>query len=125
MIRKTALLCGAITGLSQAALAEGDAAAGEAVFRQCASCHALEEGRNGAGPSLYGIMGATAGQAAGFRYSPAIADSGIVWTDETLAAFVADPRGYIRGNRMGFRGLRDEQDIADLIAYLTEATATQ
>lgn len=97
-------------------------AAGEGVFRQCSSCHQIGEGaRNGAGPILNGIYGAPAGQQDGFRYSPALADSGLTWDDETLAAFLADPRGYLRGNRMGFRGLQSDDDIAAVIAYIQAA----
>lgn len=124
MLRKSALALVA-TMIAQPVFAQGDAANGERVFRQCSACHALEEGRNGAGPSLYGIMGSTAGQTPGFNFSPALRDSGVVWDDESLAAFLADPRGFIRGNRMGFRGIRDEQDLADVIAYLHEATAAE
>jgi cytochrome c2 len=99
-------------------------AEGESVFRQCSSCHQIGEGaRNGAGPVLNGIVGMAAGQAEGFRYSPAMAQSGIVWDEATLAEFLADPRGYLRGNRMGFGGLRSEEDIAAVIAYMQVAGA--
>jgi cytochrome c2 len=72
---------------------------------------------------LNGIVGMAAGQAEGFRYSPAMAQSGIVWDEATLAEFLADPRGYLRGNRMGFGGLRSEEDIAAVIAYMQVAGA--
>ena len=100
------------------ALAEGDAAAGETVYNQCAACHAVEEGVNRVGPSLYGIMGRDAGSLEGFAYSDARKDSGITWDEETLSAYLEDPRGYIPGNRMPYGGLKDEQQRADLIAYL-------
>jgi hypothetical protein len=57
----------------------------------------------------------------GFRYSPALreaGESGMVWDEETLAGYLADPRGFIRGNRMAFQGLRSEEDIAAVIAYI-------
>ena len=120
MTRITAIAVTLSAALSQTAIADGhaDAAAGEAVFRQCASCHSLDEGRNGAGPSLYGVVGAMAGNSDGFRYSSAITDSGLTWDEENLTAFLANPREFLPGNRMGFRGIRDEQDVANLIAYL-------
>ena len=97
-------------------------AAGEGVFRQCSSCHQIGEGaRNGAGPILNGIYNAPAASQEGFRYSGALQNAGLTWDDETLAAFLADPRGYVRGNRMGFGGLRSEEDIAAVIAYLQAA----
>ncbi len=96
--------------------------AGESTFRQCRSCHQVGEGaRNAAGPMLNGIYNAQAGTREDFRYSPALVEAGeggTVWTDEALTAFLLDPRGYISGNRMAFRGVRDEADIPGLIAYL-------
>ncbi|MEO0981264.1 MAG: cytochrome c family protein [Pseudomonadota bacterium] len=96
----------------------GDAAAGRRVFTQCMSCHAVEEGRNMAGPSLYGIVGRPAGTIEGFRYSPANRDSGIVWTERTMFEYLENPQRYIRGTIMAFPGLRNPQDRADVIAYL-------
>ena len=97
-------------------------AEGESTFRQCRSCHQVGEGaRNAAGPMLNGIYNAQAGTREGFRYSPALVEAGeggIVWDDAALTAYLLDPRGYIEGNRMAFRGMRDEADIPGLIAYL-------
>ncbi|WP_323036784.1 c-type cytochrome [Pararhodobacter sp.] len=98
-------------------------AAGEGLWRQCRSCHTVEQGaRNGTGPNLYGIVGNAAGAVDGFRYSNPMqqaAADGLVWTPEALDSFLADPRGYMRGTRMSFRGLRDEADRAAVIAYLS------
>ena len=102
---------------TQVALA-GDAEAGQKVFRKCKACHSLKEGKNGAGPSLHGIMGASAASADGFRYSNAMKNSGITWNAETLAGYLADPKGYVPGNKMAFRGLRKDVDIENVIAYL-------
>lgn len=97
-------------------------AAGERVFRQCQSCHQVGEGAvNRVGPALTGVFGATAGTHEGFRYSPVLVEAGeegLIWTEETLSAFLADPRGYLPRNRMGFAGLRNEEDIAAVIAYI-------
>ena len=97
-------------------------AAGEEAFRACRSCHQVGDGaRNGAGPMLNGIYGSAAGHAEGFRYSPALVearDAGLVWNDETLTAFLLDPRGYLSGTRMAYRGLRNPEDAEAIIAYL-------
>jgi cytochrome c len=102
--------------------AEGDAEAGERVFNRCRACHVVDQEQNRVGPHLVGIYGREAGSVEGYRYSPALADSGIVWDDEAIAAYVEDPRGFIPGNRMAFPGIRNEQEIADLLSYLREAT---
>lgn len=104
-------------------------AAGEGLFRQCSTCHQVGEGaRNGAGPILNGVVGAVPGMQDGFRYSPAItgaAEDGLVWTEENLAAYLTDPRGFLRGTRMAFRGLRSEDDIAAVIAYIQATGAVE
>jgi len=100
------------------ALAQGDPEAGENVFRRCAACHATQLGQHRVGPSLAGVFGAEAGTAEGFRYSDALKASGIVWDEEALDQYLANPRVFIPGNRMAFPGLRGEQDRADVIEYL-------
>ena len=97
-------------------------AAGEGAFRQCKTCHEVGEGAsNRTGPALNGMVGRTIGTVDGFRYSGVFQEAsaaGTVWTEESLAAFLADPRGMMAGTRMSFRGVRDEADIAALIAYI-------
>ena len=101
---------------------EGDPAAGQKVFNKCRACHVLDADTNRVGPYLHGVFGRPAGTAEGFTYSPAMKEVDIVWDEETIAEYVADPRGYIPGNRMAFPGLRSEKEITDLVAYLKEAT---
>jgi len=96
----------------------GDAAAGETIFVQCKTCHLLEEGKNGVGPSLYGVIGRAAGSIEGFNYSDANAGSGITWTPDIMFEYLEAPREYLPGTRMAYPGLKDAQDRADLIAYL-------
>ncbi|WP_420583979.1 c-type cytochrome [Ruegeria sp.] len=96
----------------------GDVKAGKKVFRKCSACHKLDQDRHTVGPSLHGIIGASAGQVDGFRYSAPLKESGIVWTTETLTAFLSDPRGTIPGNKMQFPGLKKDEDITNLLAYL-------
>jgi cytochrome c len=100
-----------------------DAAAGEKVFAKCKACHVVDADTNKIGPSLKGVVGRTAGTHEGFRYSPAMVaagEGGIVWNDETLAAYLRDPKGYIKGNKMAFVGLKRDDELANIIAYLKQ-----
>ena len=94
------------------------AARGEEVFARCIVCHAADSAVTKVGPHLVGVFGRTAGTLEGFPYSQALVASGLVWDDETLAAFLHNPRDLVPGNRMSFVGLRDDADIAAVIAYL-------
>jgi len=98
----------------------GDAAAGKTAFAQCASCHAVESGKNLVGPSLAGIVGAAAGKVEGFNYSPANASLDLTWTEEQLYVFLEDPRRVMPGTKMVYPGQADAQKRADLIAYLKD-----
>jgi cytochrome c len=99
------------------------AAEGARVFRACIACHSLQPGRHRTGPSLAGIIGRKAGEAEGFaRFSPALRDSGVIWDETSLDAWISDPAAFIPGNRMTFPGLPDEQARADLIAYLEQVS---
>ncbi|MEE2567729.1 c-type cytochrome [Hyphobacterium marinum] len=98
---------------------EADLANGARQFRRCTSCHTIGEGGpHRVGPNLHGLFRRTAGEAEGFNYSPALREAGFDWTPDHLDAWLADPRGYIPGNRMSFVGLRDADDRRDVIAYL-------
>ena len=103
----------------------GDPAKGERIYRRCVGCHKLAEDRNGAGPTLFGVFGRTAGTVEGFRYSKANADSGIVWTPEIMFEYLANPRQFMPGNRMSFPGLRKAQDRVDVIAFMLENGGAQ
>ncbi|SDF07715.1 c-type cytochrome [Limimaricola pyoseonensis] len=98
--------------------AAADPAAGEGVWRNCRSCHALEEGVNGTGPSLYGVVGREIGAEAGYSYSGALKAVAEVWTPENLNGFLEAPRDWAPGTKMTYNGLRDVEDRANLIAYL-------
>ncbi|MBY6048540.1 c-type cytochrome [Vannielia litorea] len=97
-------------------------AAGEKVFKKCKACHQVGAGaENKTGPQLNGIMGRTAGTVEGFKYSKAMSEAGeggLVWNTETLAGFLAKPKAYLKGTKMSFNGLRKEDDIAAVEAYL-------
>jgi cytochrome c len=95
-----------------------DAGHGEKLFVECASCHSIEQGGEGVGPSLFGLYQRKAGEVADYRYSPALKRSGITWSPQTLDTYLADPQKSVPGNRMPYSGMTNAQDRADLIAYL-------
>lgn len=110
--------------IATAAVAAGDVSKGQKIFKKCAACHSLEAGKKKIGPSLHGVLGRTAGTAAGFKYSKAMkayGQSGVVWNDETLDTYLTAPRTVVKGTRMAFPGLKKAQDRVDLIAYLKTA----
>ena len=106
---------------SQAAWAEGDPTKGEKVYKKCKTCHSLEAGKNKVGPHLNGVIGREAGTVEGFKYSSAMADSGLVWDEETLDLFLAKPKEVVPTTKMAFPGLKKETDRQDVIAYMKEA----
>jgi cytochrome c len=99
---------------------EGDVAAGETVFKKCSACHNVADTKHKVGPSLQGVVGRQPGVVEGFKFSKAMVDygAGKVWDDATLAAYLENPRGVVKGTRMAFAGLKDPKEIADVIAYL-------
>jgi len=106
------------------AAADGDPAKGKKVFNKCRSCHVVDAEKNRVGPHLVGVFGRDAGSVEGFKYSDAMMESDVVWEDETITAYLKDPKGYIPGNRMVFPGLKKDEDITDLLAYLHEETGS-
>jgi cytochrome c len=106
-----------------------DADAGMRVFNQCRACHTINQGgRNGVGPNLYGIWGRAAGSIEAFRYSApmrAKAGEGLTWTPENLRAYLTDPKAVVPGGSMSFAGIRNEQQLNDLLAYLQRASTAQ
>lgn len=101
--------------------AAGSADAGRRGFAKCASCHQMgPSARSAFGPQLNGIIGRKAGAEADYKYSDAMKNSGIVWTEGRLAAFLKSPDDVVPGNKMRFFGIRSEQQIADLLAYLRQ-----
>ena len=104
------------------ALAGGDVEKGKKVFNKCKSCHVADQEKNKIGPYLVGIFGRSAGTLEGFKYSDAMKGSGIVWSPETLTEYLRKPKDFIPGNKMTFVGLKKEEQITDLLAYLQEAT---
>lgn len=108
------------TQLSLAApMPNPDLEAGKRAFAKCANCHQVgRSARGGFGPSLQGVFGRKAGTTPDFNYSPAMKNSGIVWTDQSLMAFLKAPGDVVPGNRMRLMASHNEEQLANLLAYL-------
>ncbi|SHK02323.1 sulfur dehydrogenase subunit SoxD [Shimia gijangensis] len=108
--------------VAEAALDPEAVKKGEKVFKKCKACHQVgDTAKNKTGPTLNGIVGASVGARDGFKYSKpmkALADSGAVWSEEELAAFLAKPKKYLKGTKMSFVGLKKETDIVAVTTYL-------
>ncbi len=109
-------------GMGAAAEPSGDPERGRQVYKKCASCHMVgPDARKRTGPVLNNILSARAAASAEFRYSKAMkaaGDAGLHWTPETLAEFLEAPKSVVPKTKMSFRGLKNEADRADVIAYL-------
>jgi|SRR5476649_644345 len=108
--------------VAAAALLAGSAAqaddAGKKAFEACIACHSLAAGENGVGPSLHGLLGSTAGNVEGFRFSGPMKRSGIVWTRQNLTDFLRNPQAVVPNTRMPFSGMTDEAALKSLVDYL-------
>jgi cytochrome c len=101
-----------------------DAAAGEKVFTQCRACHQIgPNAKNAVGPVLNGVIGRHSGSVEGYNYSPANKNSGLTWDEATFREYIKDPRAKIPGTKMIFAGVKDEQKVNDLVAYLKQFDA--
>ncbi len=120
-MRKAVLFSLAALGASTAMAAAQDLPAGEQSFRKCAPCHAVGEGaKNKVGPLLNGLEGRKSGTIEGYTYTEANKNSGIVWSAQTFAEYIKDPRAKIPGTKMVFAGIKNDKEIADLWAYLAQ-----
>lgn len=99
-------------------LAAADVTKGESLFRGCKSCHAIEDGKNGVGPNLYGVVGRAVGSVDGFNYSGKLVAVAETWNAEELNLFLENPKGYAPGTKMSYKGMSDIEDRANLIAWL-------
>lgn len=114
-----ALLAGAAPAASNDAALQGDPKNGEAIYERCLACHALAYDRTG--PRHCGLFGRQAGSVQGFAYSTAMKRSKIVWNEKTLDRFLTSPLTVVPGTAMGYAGVADRKERADLIAYLKQA----
>jgi cytochrome c len=102
-----------------------DAAAGEKVFTVCKACHQVgPNAKNAVGPELNGVIGRHSGSVESYNYSPANKNSGLTWDEATFRDYIKNPRAKVPGTKMVYAGLKDEQKISDLIAYLKQFDAS-
>jgi cytochrome c len=107
-----------------AQLASADPAAGQKASKRCVTCHTFNEGGSKKiGPNLWGIVGQDKGTVDGFKYSDAMRDKGGAWSYGDLNAFLANPKGFLKGTRMSFSGVRSVQDRAAIIAYMRQQSS--
>jgi len=98
-----------------------DIDAGETSFRKCLPCHAVgESARNKVGPVLNGLEGRRSGTIEGYSYTQVNKDADITWSDASFKDYIMDPRGKIPGTKMVFNGIKDEDEITNLWAYLKQ-----
>ncbi len=101
--------------------ANGDISHGEKVFKKCAACHSINKnGGNKIGPKLWNVMFRPAGSVTDYKYSKALSEYKKNWTWEEMNGFLIKPAKWIKGNKMGFAGLKDEKDRASVILYLNQ-----
>lgn len=103
------------------ALADGDAEAGKKVFTRCAACHDGKTEKNRVGPYLVGVVGRKAASVEGFKYSAAMTEAGaggLVWDEPNLTEYLRAPKAKVPGGSMAFPGLKKDEDIANVIAWL-------
>ena len=119
-------IAGAVFFSGFAAMAAGnaaDTAKGKKLARKCTTCHTLDKGgKNRLGPNLYGVFGSPAGKVKGYKYSTAMATSGIVWNEAAFTEFLLKPKKLVKGTKMSFSGLRNAKQRADLVAYFKTLT---
>ncbi len=102
-----------------ALLASADPAAGRKVAKKCAACHSFDKGgKNKVGPNLWDVVGAPKASREGYSYSGALSALGGEWTYQDLDAFLAAPKAFVPGTKMGFAGLKKPSDRAAVIAFL-------
>jgi cytochrome c len=113
LISTTVFLAIASGGQAQ----EGNAAAGEKLFKKCLICHTESADESRRGPSLAGVFGRTAGTAEGYPYSDAMraaGEAGLVWQEEELAAFIKSPQAKVKGSWMAFPACHGQRTSAML-----------
>lgn len=123
MLNGKLILVSVISGIlvagSQGYAGEKVGDTGTDAFLKCMACHQVGlNARNGVGPVLNGSVGRHAGTYPGYNYSAAMRNSGLVWDEQTLTRYLRAPREVVPGTRMAFAGLNDDQELADVIAYL-------
>ena len=121
----TRILGGAAVALtiSAAPVVAEDITKGKRVFNKCKACHAVDQPKNKIGPHLMNVLGRSAGEIRGFKYSKSMLAANLVWDKKTLDGFLTKPKSFLKGTKMAFRGLKKPADRENVIAYLKSLTA--
>jgi cytochrome c len=118
------MIVAAALAVSAGTASAQDIEAGERSFRKCLPCHAVgADARNKVGPVLNGLEGRNSGTIEGYSYSAANKNSGITWSADAFKDYIKDPRARIPGTKMVFAGIKNEKEIGDLWAYLSQFKA--
>ena len=120
-MRLLAASLAALLASTPALAADGNAERGEEIYTRCKACHTLEQNR--VGPRHCGMVGRKAGSVPNYQYSAAMKKYGVTWNEQTLDKFIENPLKTVPGTKMGYAGVKDPQERADLIAYLKKATS--
>ncbi len=115
----------AVVAAPLSAFAAGDPVAGAKTFKVCSACHVATEAKNKVGPTLLGVVGRPVASIADFKYSKAMTEfsQGKVWDEAQLTEYLKAPRTVVKGTKMAFVGLKKEEDVANVIAYLKDPAA--
>jgi cytochrome c len=121
---RTLIVAAALVATTANAASAQDVAKGEISFHKCLPCHAIgDDAQNKIGPELNGLAGRHSGSIPDFSYSDANKNSGLVWDEAQFKDYIKDPRAKVPGTKMIFAGIKNEQEIADLWAYLSQFNA--
>ena len=120
MMTRFVSIAAALAVFAAAGAAHADAEAGKKVFNKCRACHKLEEGKNGVGPTLHGVVGRQVATVDGYKYSDAMQawGEGKSWDEATLASYLSNPKKTVPGTKMSFAGLKKDEDIQNVIDYI-------
>jgi cytochrome c len=118
------VIAAAVLAASTGVTLAQDVEAGESSFKKCMPCHDIgEDARNKVGPELNGLNGRKAGTAEGFNYSDANKSSGLTWDEATFKEYIKDPRAKVPGTKMIFPGVKNEREVNNLWAYVSQFKA--
>ncbi len=121
---RTLFMAAALVAASAGAASAQDVEKGQRSFNKCLPCHSIgEDAQNKIGPELNGLDGRRSGTAPNFSYSDANKNSGIVWNEQTFTQYIKDPQAMVPGTKMIFAGIKNEQEIKDLWAYISQYDA--
>jgi cytochrome c len=115
----------ALTATPLPAFADGDPVAGAKAFKACQACHVATEAKNKVGPHLQGVVGRPIASIAGYKYSPAMTEfgQGKVWDEATLSQYLKAPKAVVKGTKMAYAGVKKDEDLVNIIAYLKDPAA--